>query len=77
MEFPATGGIYNSWVVRTAKLLRYVSNFDYGILALECLFCLFIIYYTLEELYDVNNLFLIKNKNKISSYNKIFKDKSP
>ncbi len=65
MEFPATGGIYNSWVVRTAKLLRYVSNFDYGILALECLFCLFIIYYTLEELYDVNNLCLIKNINKI------------
>ena len=58
MEFPATGGVYNSWVVRTAKLLRYVSDFDFAIMALECLYCLFIIYYTLEELYDVS--FLIK-----------------
>ena len=59
MEFPASGGVYNSWTVRTAKLLRYVSNFDYGIAALECLFCLFIIYYTLEELYDVLAILVI------------------
>ncbi len=54
MEFPSTGGILNSWVVRTAKLLRYVNNFDYFVAAAEGLFVLFLFYFTIEELLDVN-----------------------
>ncbi len=54
MEFPATGGVLNTFTVRTSKLLRYVSGFDFVVLGFECLFVLFVIYYTLEELIDVN-----------------------
>ena len=54
MEIPSTGGVLNSWVVRTAKLLRYVSPFDYFIAAMEGIFVLFIMYFTIEELLDVN-----------------------
>mgnify|MGYP001810735718 CR=1 FL=1 len=53
MELPASGGILNSWTVRTSKLLRYVSSFDYFVAACECIFVLFIIYYTIEETLDV------------------------
>lgn len=53
MEFPSTGGVLTSWVVRTAKLLRYVSDFDYFIAGAEGLFVLFILYFTIEELLDV------------------------
>lgn len=60
IEFPPTGGMFNSWTVRTSKLLRYVSTFDYVVAACECLFVLFIIYYTIEELLDVIlNIFLL------------------
>jgi hypothetical protein len=61
MEFPPTGGIFNSWTVRTSKLLRYVSTFDYVVAACECLFVLFIIFYTIEELLDVK-CFLFRKK---------------
>ena len=54
MEFPSTGGILNSWVIRTAKLLRYVNNFDYFVAAAEGLFVLFLFYFTIEEFLDVN-----------------------
>ncbi|RNA09297.1 polycystic kidney disease 2-like 1 [Brachionus plicatilis] len=53
IEFPPTGGMFNSWTVRTSKLLRYVSTFDYVVAACECLFVLFIIYYTIEEMLDL------------------------
>lgn len=55
MEFPSTGGVLTSWVVRTAKLLRYVSDFDYFIASAEGMFVLFILYFTIEELLDVIN----------------------
>ena len=54
MEFPSTGGIINTWVVRTAKLLRYVNGFDFFIAAAEIMFALFIVYFTIEELLDVS-----------------------
>ncbi|CAF0799781.1 unnamed protein product [Brachionus calyciflorus] len=53
IEFPPTGGMLNTWTVRTSKLLRYVSTFDYVVAACEGLFVLFIIYYTIEELMDL------------------------
>lgn len=53
MEFPSTGGIFNTFTVRTSKLLRYVSGFDFVVLGFECLFLAFIIYYTLEETVDI------------------------
>ena len=49
MEFPAIGGILTNWVVRTAKLLRYVSDYDFFVASMEVLFCVFIIYFTIEE----------------------------
>jgi polycystin 2 len=53
MEFSPGGGIINSWTVRTSKLLRYVSNFDYFIASCEALFVCFILFYTIEESLDV------------------------
>jgi hypothetical protein len=53
VEFPATGGMFNSWSVRTSKLLRYVSSLDFAVAAMEILFILFTIYYTLEEVVDI------------------------
>ena len=38
---------------RTVKLIRYVTVLDYVIMACECLFVLYIIYYTVEELIEV------------------------
>jgi hypothetical protein len=54
MEFPAGGGILTGWKVRTSKLLRYVSNFDFVVLAFECIFVLFTLYFTVEEIIDVD-----------------------
>jgi polycystin 2 len=57
MEIPASGGILNSWTVRTSKLLRYVSSFDYFVAACEIIFVIFIVYYTIEEILDVITAF--------------------
>ena len=48
-EFPATGGILPSSSFRTVKLLRYVTAWDYFILACEIIFVGFIFYYIVEE----------------------------
>jgi hypothetical protein len=69
MEFPSTGGILTSWVVRTAKLLRYVSTMDYGVAACEVIFIIFVIYYTIEEILDV---FKFLNTNIILIFIPIF-----
>ena len=37
MEFPATGGVYTSHSFRAVKLIRYVTAFDYFVLACEVL----------------------------------------
>lgn len=52
-EFPATGGMIPSWSFRTVKLLRYVSASDYFVLGCEIAFCVFIIYYTIEEILEI------------------------
>ncbi|XP_076348881.1 polycystin-2-like protein 1 isoform X3 [Tachypleus tridentatus] len=54
-EFPATGGMIPSWSFRTVKLLRYVSVFDYIVLACECIFSFLIIYYVVEEFIEIKD----------------------
>ncbi|CAG5121215.1 unnamed protein product [Candidula unifasciata] len=53
IEFPATGGAIPSWTFRTVKLIRYVTVGDYFILACEIIFCLFILYYIVEEVLEI------------------------
>jgi len=53
VEYPATGGAIPTYTVRTVKLLRYVSSMDFFILACECIFCIFIVYYIVEEILEV------------------------
>jgi len=53
VEFPATGGALPSYQFRTVKLIRYVSNFDYFVLACEGLFAAFIVYYIIEETIEI------------------------
>ncbi|KAM8923773.1 polycystin-2-like protein 1 [Pelodytes ibericus] len=53
VEFPATGGAIPSWQIRTVKLIRYVSGWDYFIIACEIIFCVFIFYYVVEEMLEL------------------------
>lgn len=53
LEFPTSGGVLPSWDIRTVKLIRYVTPFDYFILALEILFAIFVVYYTIEEALEI------------------------
>ncbi|MBZ3874533.1 Polycystic kidney disease 2-like 1 protein [Sciurus carolinensis] len=53
VEFPATGGAIPSWQIRTVKLIRYVSNWDFFIVGCEIIFCIFILYYVVEEILEL------------------------
>ncbi|KAK7507557.1 hypothetical protein BaRGS_00001492 [Batillaria attramentaria] len=53
VEFPATGGAIPSWTFRTVKLIRYVTVGDYFVLACEVIFCIFILYYMVEEAIEI------------------------
>ncbi|KAF7666868.1 hypothetical protein LDENG_00089920 [Lucifuga dentata] len=53
VEFPATGGAVPSYQIRTVKLIRYITYWDYFILACEMVFCLFILYYIVEEILEL------------------------
>lgn len=53
VEFPATGGAIPSWQIRTVKLIRYVSNWDFVTVGCEVLFCIFIFYYVVEEILEL------------------------
>uniref|UniRef100_A0A6A7FVV9 Polycystin-2-like n=2 Tax=Hirondellea gigas TaxID=1518452 RepID=A0A6A7FVV9_9CRUS len=55
-ELPATGGVVPSWTFRTVKLLRYVTGFDYFIMACEFIFIFFILYYIIEECIEIRML---------------------
>ena len=57
VEYPATGGAFPSYTVRTVKLLRYVSAMDFFVLTCECIFCLFIVYYIVEEILEARHQF--------------------
>ncbi|XP_074195299.1 polycystin-2-like protein 1 isoform X2 [Rhinolophus sinicus] len=54
VEFPATGGAIPSWQIRTVKLIRYVSNWDFFIVGCEIIFCIFIFYYVVEEILELH-----------------------
>lgn len=53
VEFPATGGAIPSYQIRTVKLIRYISTWDYFILGCEMVFCVFILYYVVEEILEL------------------------
>ncbi|CAK6962460.1 polycystic kidney disease 2-like 1 protein [Scomber scombrus] len=53
VEFPATGGAIPSYQIRTVKLIRYITYWDYFILGCEMVFCLFILYYVVEEILEL------------------------
>ena len=50
---PPTGGMITTTNIRPVKLIRYASAFDYFVMACECIFCVFILYYIIEELFEV------------------------
>ncbi|XP_043917296.1 polycystin-2 isoform X2 [Protopterus annectens] len=52
-EFPATGGVITSWQFQTVKLIRYLSVVDYFLAACEITFCLFLLYYIIEEALEI------------------------
>lgn len=52
-EFPATGGVIPAAHFRTVKLLRYVTAWDYFIMACELIFVAFIFYYAVEEALEI------------------------
>ena len=54
MEFPATGGVVTSWQFQTVRLIRYVSSWDYFVGVCEVAFCLFILYYVVEEVLEIH-----------------------
>uniref|UniRef100_A0AAY4C6X6 EF-hand domain-containing protein n=1 Tax=Denticeps clupeoides TaxID=299321 RepID=A0AAY4C6X6_9TELE len=53
VEFPATGGAISSYQIRTVKLLRYVTMWDFAIAGCEIVFCVFILYYVVEEILEL------------------------
>lgn len=63
IEFPATGGAIPTSAFRTVKLIRYVTVMDYVIMACECIFVLFCIYYTVEEAIEVSSITAILTTN--------------
>uniref|UniRef100_A0ABM5GK99 Polycystin-2 n=1 Tax=Pogona vitticeps TaxID=103695 RepID=A0ABM5GK99_9SAUR len=54
VEFPPTGGLLTSWQFQTVKLIHYISTFDFFLAACEIVFCLFIIYYIVEEILEIH-----------------------
>ncbi|MEQ2196305.1 TRP-like ion channel Pkd2 [Xenoophorus captivus] len=54
VEFPATGGTVTSWHFQTVRLIRYVSSWDYFVGVCEVAFCLFILYYVVEEVLEIH-----------------------
>lgn len=53
VEFPATGGAVPSYQIRTVKLIRYITHWDYFVLGCELVFCVFILYYVVEEILEL------------------------
>ncbi|XP_016325767.1 polycystin-2-like isoform X1 [Sinocyclocheilus anshuiensis] len=53
VEFPATGGAVTSWQFQTVRLIRYVSSWDYFVGICEVAFCLFVLYYLVEEVLEI------------------------
>mmetsp|Transcript_18756 Transcript_18756/g.46699 ORF Transcript_18756/g.46699 Transcript_18756/m.46699 type:complete len:1062 (+) Transcript_18756:270-3455(+) len=51
-EFPSFGGIVPKADVRTFRLYRYVTSHDNLIMGLEIIFCIMLLWYTIEELLE-------------------------
>uniref|UniRef100_A0A8C8DTY3 Polycystin-2 n=1 Tax=Oryzias sinensis TaxID=183150 RepID=A0A8C8DTY3_9TELE len=54
VEFPATGGVLTSWQFQTVRLIKYVSSWDYFVAVCEVAFCLFVLYYVVEEVLEIH-----------------------
>ncbi|XP_060542949.1 polycystin-2 isoform X1 [Pantherophis guttatus] len=54
VEFPPTGGLLTSWQFQPVKLIHYISTFDFFLAACEIVFCLFVIYYVVEEILEIH-----------------------
>ncbi|VDP85309.1 unnamed protein product [Echinostoma caproni] len=54
VEAPGSGGLISTSEFRSVKLLRYVTTFDYFVLACECIFLLFTLYYIVEEIMEIS-----------------------
>ena len=54
MEFPATGGLVTSWQFQPVRLMHYISTFDFFLAACEMAFCLFVLYYMVEEILEIH-----------------------
>eukprot|EP00118_Oscarella_pearsei_P013529 m.109041 g.109041 ORF g.109041 m.109041 type:complete len:797 (+) comp37336_c0_seq2:145-2535(+) len=52
VEFPPSGGAFASSTLWSIKLLRYVTSYDYFVMACEILFVIATIYYTIEEILE-------------------------
>ena len=56
-EFPATGGVFPYQKIDTVNLLKYTTKADYFLWATEFVFCIYIVYYIIEERYnDINGM---------------------
>ena len=53
-EFPATGGIRPLSDIQIIKLLKYAERTDFLLLASELIFIVFILYYCVEELFEIH-----------------------
>ncbi|XP_058496474.1 polycystin-2 [Solea solea] len=53
VEFPATGGVVTSWQFQTVRLMRYVSSWDCFVAVCEVAFCIFVLYYVVEEVLEI------------------------
>ncbi|XP_069486643.1 polycystin-2 [Ambystoma mexicanum] len=54
VEFPATGGLVTSWQFQTVRLIHYISPFDIVMAICEVVFCLFVVYYIVEEILEIH-----------------------
>uniref|UniRef100_A0A8C9LCJ9 Polycystin 2, transient receptor potential cation channel n=2 Tax=Pavo cristatus TaxID=9049 RepID=A0A8C9LCJ9_PAVCR len=54
VEFPATGGLLTSWQFQPVKLIHYISTLDFFLAACEMVFCLFVLYYMVEEILEIH-----------------------
>uniref|UniRef100_A0A3P8X4U0 Polycystin-2 n=1 Tax=Cynoglossus semilaevis TaxID=244447 RepID=A0A3P8X4U0_CYNSE len=52
-EFPATGGVVTSWQFQSVRLVRYISSWDYFVALCEVAFCIFVLYYVVEEVLEI------------------------
>jgi hypothetical protein len=53
-EFPASGGCFPHYNFQTLKLIRYVTKMDHFVQICEIIYCIFILYYIIEELFEIH-----------------------